>query len=196
MEEGGEGGMKQKKILIINICKETLHYYEFVKPVEDIVKSTGEKYIVKHYTKINSQDLKKTHAVIICGTSLQDNDFMNHVHYFSWLKNFDGAVLGICGGMQIMGVVFGGKGLLQKKTEIGYYGEKFVKNFLGLLGEMKVYHLHNYYVDFSLLDDFEIFAGKNIAQAVKHRWKKIYGALFHPEVRNKEVIKNFIKTFL
>src|SRR3989338_413197 len=106
MASGDSGEMKSKIILIIPICKEKLHYYEFVKPIEDIVNGTGKKYMVKHYTKINSCDLEIASHVIICGTSLQDNEFMNQIRFFSWLKNYEGAVLGICGGMQIIGAVF------------------------------------------------------------------------------------------
>ena len=58
----------------------------------------------------------------------------------------DKPILGVCGGMQIIGKLFGGK--LKKKTEIGYYKENFNKNFFGLIGESEVYHLHNYYADF------------------------------------------------
>jgi GMP synthase-like glutamine amidotransferase len=31
--------------------------------------------------------------------------------------------------------------------------------------------------------------------AMKHRQKDIYGVLFHPEVRNKEVLQRFIQAF-
>ena len=50
--------------------------------------------------------------------------------------------------------------------------------------------MHNNYVDFSNLD-FEIFAGNKIVQSVKHKEKEIYGVLFHPEVRQKDMILNF-----
>ena len=91
-----------------------------------------------------------------------------------------------------MGRVFGGK--LMKKKEIGYYSEDFQENFLGLKGNCEVYHLHNYYIKFSLLKDFKIFCENNgVVQAVKHMKKSIYGVLFHPEVRNKSLIENFVK---
>ena len=44
--------------------------------------------------------------------------------------------------------------------------------------------------DFSNLD-FEIFAGNKISQGIKHKKKRIYGVLFHPEVRQKDMILNF-----
>jgi len=31
--------------------------------------------------------------------------------------------------------------------------------------------------------------------AIKHKLKDVYGVLFHPEVRNKEVVERFIRAF-
>ena len=100
----------------------------------------------------------------------------------------DKPILGICAGMQIIGMLFGGK--IKRKTEIGFYNEHF-SGFLGLEGRKPVYHLHNNYVDFSRLEDFSIFSKGGIPQAVKHRGQGIYGVLFHPEVRQKEMILKF-----
>ena len=52
---------------------------------------------------------------------------------------------------------------------------------------------YNNYVDFSGLKDFEIYSGGKFIQAVKHVGKEIYGVLFHPEVRNKEMILEFVR---
>lgn len=190
----------KENILIINICKEKLHHYEFVRPIEYILKNFKKEneieidYYVKNYKKLNEKDLKKASKIIICGTSLADNEFIDNkaISKFKWLLNYKKSVLGICGGMEIIGIVFGGK--LNKKTEIGYYLENFKKDFLGLIGKQEIYHLHNYYIKFSLLKDFEIFCENDgVVQAVKHKEKQIYGVLFHPEVRQKELIDNFIK---
>jgi anthranilate/para-aminobenzoate synthase component II len=176
-------------ILIINICKEKLHYYEFVKPILDILDSNKIKYFVKNYKEVDDNDLKRCEKVIICGTSLYDNEFIESTDKFKWILGFPKPVLGICGGMQIIGVIFGGK--LKNKTEIGYYEENFKSEFLGLNGKCQVYHLHNNYAKFSKLKMFDIFCGKEITQAVKHKEKEIYGVLFHPEVREKGLIVNF-----
>jgi len=173
-------------ILLINICKEKLHYYEFVKSVEDILKYKKIKYFVRYYGDINKADLAKVDKIIICGTSLKDNKFIQNIDKFSWIKEFKNPILGICGGMQVIGLIFSGK--LMKKTEIGFYHESF-NNFLGLNGEQEVYHLHNNYVKFS--SDFEENTKSKVNQAVKHKEKEIYGVLFHPEVRQKDLIINF-----
>jgi len=179
------------KILIVSVCRESLHELEFVKPIEDIVKK--EKGFVRHYKDLKEKELKKAEKIIICGTSLKDNAFLSDIERFKWIKDCDKPILGICAGMQIIGLVFGNKSLLKKKTEIGFYFETFRKNFLGLKGREEVYHLHNYYVDFSKLLELEDFVKGKISKAVKHKEKPIYGVLFHPEVRQKETIMNFVK---
>ena len=148
-------------ILLINICKEKLHFYEFVKPVWDIVNSTNQKVVVKHYSGLTSNDIKKADKVIICGTSLKDNDFLEHIDRFSWIKDFNKPLLGICGGMQIIAIINGKQ--LTKKAQIGLIDNK--------------YHLHN-------------FAVKGLKNELKIR--NYQGYLFHPEVRNKEMIEGFV----
>lgn len=210
--------MKNKEnILIINICKEKLHYvrnfsksgildhpkvqrkintgllyFEFVKPIEDILRNERRKYFIRHYKELNKIDLEQSSKLIICGTSLKDNDFVENFDKFSWILDYKKPILGICGGMHIIGLLFGGK--LKKKTEIGLYKKYFFQEFLGFSGDKEVYHLHNYYVDFNYLNNFEVNCkSKQIVQAVKYRDKEIYGVLFHPEVRNKELILTFCK---
>lgn len=182
-----------KMILLINICKEKLHYLEFVKPIEDILKLNKLSFFVRNYKEVNNKDLEKADKIIICGTSLKDNEFMENMNNFSWIKEFNKPLLGICGGFEVIGKVFGGK--LKKEPQIGFFHEKFHKKFLGLEGSKEVYHLHNYYIDFSNILEFDYYSisDNEIVQAVKHQEKEIYGVLFHPEVRQKELIMNFCK---
>ena len=182
-------------ILIINICKEKLHYLEFVRPVEDILKKNKINYSVKFYKEITTKDLDRADKVIICGTSLKDNEFMENLDKFNWLGKFDKPILGICGGMQVIGRIFAGK--KGQKTEIGFFKEFFDNDFLGIsAGEsIEVYHLHNYHVYFSSMKEFNVYSISNedVSQAVKHKTKEIYGVLFHPEVRQKNIIENFVR---
>ncbi|MBI2004350.1 hypothetical protein HYS72_02700 [Candidatus Pacearchaeota archaeon] len=66
-------------ILIINICKEKLHYFEFVKPIEDILRKENIEYQTIYYKKLTDKELlnKKLEKIIICGTSLKDNEYLN-----------------------------------------------------------------------------------------------------------------------
>jgi len=185
-------------ILLIKTNKENLHDNEFVNPIEDIVtrnelrdirqvKAKKEETRIRSYKELKKEDLEKADKIIISGTSLKDNEFLEDLEKFSWIKDCEKPLLGICAGAQIVGIVFGGK--LKKKTEIGMTKLTFEKKFLGISEEKEVYELHNNYVTFG--KDFEIFAKNKIPQAAKHKDKDIYCTLFHPEVKNKEMIKNF-----
>ncbi|KHO55266.1 MAG: GMP synthase family protein [archaeon GW2011_AR19] len=212
-------------ILIINICEERLHYLEFVKPIEDILRKEKIEYQTIYYKKITDKELlnKKLEKIIICGTSLKDNEYLENLDYFKWIKlpKLKGAaasslgekpILGICGGMQILSLIFGG--VLVENKEIGQIKIQFEKKFLNFEPSLKeVYLLHNYAV---INNEFEVFASSErlrgrekfklynnpcevgskefkIPQAIKHKIKPIYGVLFHPEVRNKELINYFCK---
>ncbi len=183
-------------ILIINICKEKLHYLEFVKPIENILKEKNIEYKTIYYRKISDKELfsKKLKKIIICGTSLKDSEYLKNLEYFKWIKfpKINKPILGICGGMQIISLIFGGT-LIENK-EIGQIKIKFYKEFFNFKPSLvEVYLLHNYAVLPN--KDFETFAISQefeIPQTIKHKTKEIYGVLFHPEVRNKEMILSFV----
>ena len=176
-------------ILIISTCKEKIHELEFVKPIERILKKNNLPFTTKNYKELSENNIKNSDKIIISGTSLDDNDFLNHLDSFKWIKSADKPILGICAGMQIISILYGSK--IKKKKEIGYYKESFIKEFLGLGGEQEVYHLHNNYT--TLPEDFESFTKNKIPQAIKHKNKEIYCVLFHPEVRKESIIEEFIK---
>ena len=161
-------------ILLVNICKERLHFYEFVKPVGDILIKNNIKDFIRRYDCITKRDLEKASKIIICGTSLQDNEFLGNLEKFDWLKDYKKPVLGICGGSHVIGLLLGYK--VKKEKEIGLKEINLEKEFLGLSGKLSVYHLHQ----FRVLP--EIFHKDNF-----------YATLFHPEVRNKKMILNFAR---
>jgi len=176
-------------ILLISINKISFHYYEFVKPVEDILRRNNICFQTTQYNDINQKILDKADKIIICGTSLKDNSFVEEITKFEWLKKFDKPVLGICGGMHLLGLVFNGE--LRKAQEIGLKTIKYKKEFFGFKDDIEVYELHNYYAK---SEEFEVIAeSEKCIQAVKHKHKPFYAVLFHPEVRNKKLIENFAK---
>jgi len=62
-------------ILVINVCKESLHYFEFVKPVEDILSSKNKSFLTKNYKELLMEDIEKADKIIICGTALREMNF-------------------------------------------------------------------------------------------------------------------------
>jgi len=174
-------------MVLVSICKEKLHYYEFIKPIEDILKKNDIEFKTVHYKQITEDILRNSEKIIISGTSLKDNEFLDNLNYFNWIKSYNKPILGICGGMHILVLVFNGK--LKKQQEIGLTNIEFRKEFLGINGKIQVYELHNFYAEST---EFDLFANSiNCLQAIKHKRKPFYGVLFHPEVRTKNLIKNF-----
>jgi GMP synthase (glutamine-hydrolysing) len=58
-------------------------------------------------------------------------------------------------------------------------------------GDFKAYSLHSFCVEPS--EVFEVWAqSPKCLQAIKHKSKPVYGVLFHPEVRNQEILKHFV----
>jgi GMP synthase (glutamine-hydrolysing) len=175
-------------ILIVQICNQKFHYFEFVKPIEDVLKRNSIEFESVHYKKLDYNLILKAEKIIISGTSLKDNKFLDDITLFSWIKEFNKPILGICGGMHVLGLIF--DGLLKKQQEIGLTEINFNKEFLSKYGKIQAYELHNFFVE---SDEFDIFAlSKNCRQAIKHKQKPFFGVLFHPEVRNKDLIINFI----
>jgi GMP synthase (glutamine-hydrolysing) len=178
-------------ILLISVCSEPLHYFEFVKPVEKILTENKIKFVSKDYTKVTNDEILDADKIIICGTSLKDNAFLKNLSHFDWIKRYNKPVLGICAGMQIIALKCGAK--LIQKEEIGLIDVNFNEEFFGLREKARVYSLHNNAVSSSSLNEFDIIArSKDCVEAIKHKTRPLYGVLFHAEARNTEVIENFV----
>ncbi len=175
-------------ILIISTCQNKLSEEEFVKPIVNIVKNSKKEYKIKYYKDIGYVD--DYEKIIICGTALKDNEYLNYLTKFSWLKNTEKEVLGICSGMQIIALTFNAK--LIKQKEIGMT-KVITKNLNKLFSkEFEAYNLHqNSLTNINKFDILAISENDSI-QAIKHKHKPFYGIIFHPEVRNESIIKNFI----
>lgn len=176
-------------ILIIQISKYKLHYLEFVKPIEDILIKNQIKFQSIHYKNLTTNIVNESEKIIIAGTSLKDNSFIKDINKFDWIKRTNKPILAICGGMHILGLLFDGK--LKKQQEIGITEVNFNEIFFGYIGLKEAYELHNFFVESNRFDI--IASSKNCPQAIKHKNKPLFGVLFHPEVRNKELINNFIR---
>ena len=176
-------------VVDMNGKRDSLGYYEFVLPIVSMAENL-DACEVKHYLDVSSKDLSRCDRVILSGTALEDNITLNQPGKFQWLSDTNKPILGICAGMQTIGVVFGLK--LLECLEIGMTQIFTIKENPLFSGELKAYSLHNFSVEEG--GDFEATArSQGCIQAMKHKRKPIYGVLFHPEVRNEEVLKCFIE---
>jgi len=172
-------------ILIIDLNEKpnSLHYLEFITPITDLIKNSK----VIHFSNLKPKDLK-ANKIILAGTSLKNSSYLKQYKKFSWIKEINKPLLGICAGMQIIAKVFNSK--ITKNTEIGPTLITKSSNHKLFNNIKEVYSLHN--LSITLPKYFKIhLKSKKSIQAIKHNTKEIYGALFHPEVLNKELILKF-----
>ena len=178
-------------VVDMNSKENSFGFYEFVLPIVSIAEEL-EKCVVKHYLEMNEKSLDSYDKIILSGSALKNTATLNQTAQFTWINNCSKPILGICAGMQTVGLVFGGR--LEKCREIGMTEIATLKENLLFSSRLKVYSLHNYAILPS--DEFDVLAeSSKCVQAIKHKRKAIYGVLFHPEVRNKEVVQRFIRAF-
>jgi GMP synthase-like glutamine amidotransferase len=176
-------------VVDMNWKPESLGYCEFVAPILAVTEKL-DNCTVKHYLKVSKRDLDQCDKVVLSGTALRDNEFLSNPERFQWLNETEKPVLGICAGMEIIGVVFGAH--LNQSLEIGMTSVTSIKENPLFTGDFRAYSLHTFYVEASGL--FEVLArSTKCIQALKHKTKPICGVLFHPEVRNQEIIKKFVE---
>jgi GMP synthase-like glutamine amidotransferase len=178
-------------VVDMNSKKNSFGFYEFVLPIVSIAEEL-EKCVVKHYLEVNEKNLNSYDKIILSGSALKNIVTLDQTAGFAWLKNCGKPVLGICAGMQTIGLVFGGR--LKNCREIGMTEIATLKANILFSSKFRAYTLHNYALVPSA--EFEVLAeSAKCVQAIKHKQKNIYGVLFHPEVRNNEVIKRFMQAF-
>ena len=176
-------------LLLISTCQERLSEREFVNPISTILSSTEHEIL--HYSKCTNDIIKSFDKIIICGTSLKDNEYVKNMNIFKKLfHDFNGSLLGICSGMHIIGSIFGGK--LIQKLEIGMTESETLEKNEICSGNFEAYNIHTNSVN--NLENFIIIAkNKSNVQIIKHKTKSIFGISFHPEVRNEKILYNFLK---
>jgi len=175
-------------IVDMNYRKESLGYYEFVLPIASIV-SNHEKFAVKHFSEIKHDGTDDYRRIILSGAALKDSVYLDHVDEFEWVEQCDRPILGICAGIQVIGLVFGSS--LERCLEIGMKEIRTIRENPLFSSAFKAYELHNHSIRPST--KFDVLAeSDSCIQAVKHKKRSIYGVLFHPEVRNEEILERFI----
>ncbi len=175
-------------IVDLNWKRDSLAYNEFVASIASVLEPLG-KCVVKHFLEVTPSELGAYRCVVLSGNALKDHTALKHVDRFNWIKNSDKPILGICAGMQIISLVF--EVPLTPFLQIGMTEIKTVKENPLFQGSFAAYALHNYSVKPS--ETFDVLAeSARCIQATRHKHKTIYGMLFHPEVRNQEILKRFV----
>jgi len=179
-------------ILLVDLCYEkgSLSQYEFVHPIARAIQGAGAAWKIEHYTEVEEGKLERYSQIILCGTALQDNAYLDRLDCFGWIKSYRGPLLGICAGMQVIGAVFGGE--LVPFASIGLEKIMILREtpLLGRPRQMEVYHLHSFGV--TLPKDFVLLAGSpQRAEAFKLINGPVYGIIFHPEVRSRWILERF-----
>ncbi len=173
--------------LIIDLSDRDLSRSEFVEP---IVRIVGEGARVKRYTDIEAEEVEAARAVVICGTALADDGYLDHLDRFGWLRGTRTPVLGICAGMQVIALHHGAR--LVDGKEIGMVPISPVADNPLVEGPVEVYGLHKF--DLADLDQFHVLArSEGCVQAILHRGRPLYGVIFHPEVRRGNVVSRFLE---
>jgi len=147
-------------------------------------------------------DLKEVDALVLSGgaprVALDAGRLGRNGEY---LDRADFPILGICAGLHLMCIHFGGEVGQARVPEFGstrLYVDEEDELFAGLPHEFTVWESHNDEV-VKVPEGFSVLAHSDscAVQAVKMRSRPIYGIQFHPEVENTEygydIFRNFLK---
>jgi len=166
------------------------------KDMSKIVHELGHENKIISLEDVKSVD--KYSGIIISGAPilLTEVDKEKYLKKFSFIKEIEIPVLGICFGHQIIGLLHDSKIFkgeeAREKEDIELLEPDSL--FDGLDDPCEFMEDHCEYI--FLPECFELLAiskGKNI-EAIKHKEKQIYGVQFHPEVsgeNGKLLLKNF-----
>jgi GMP synthase (glutamine-hydrolysing) len=144
---------------------------------------------VKRYKDVEPEEVEAADAVIICGTALADDEYVEDMDRFGWLRTTETPVLGICAGMQVIALTHGA--WLVPGKEIGMTPITPTRENPLIKRPTEVYELHKY--DMEGLGEFRVLARSDrCVQAIAHRERHLYGILFHPEVRRGGVVSAFL----
>lgn len=181
--------MNKILVLDLNKKKNDIFFYEYVLPVIKIIEKENKDYEVKHFLEeINFNLYKK---IILCGVPIKDFTYEEYINKFNWIKNFENPIFGICAGYQVIGKIFSQK--IIENEKIGIFETKKINEDIILKNidePIYIYKLHK-----KALNTDNTFFGllkSDFDDLIKHKEKNIYASSFHPEIKNKQILVNFI----
>ncbi len=175
-------------IVDMNSKRDSLGYPEYVLPIIRVVKEYYDCDVV-HHLDLDLTCLDRYDSIILSGNPIMDDSFAHRADGFSWLKDTDRRVLGICAGMQAICLAFGGN--RYKCAGFGMTDIICERDVPFMESRFRAYSCHSHSV--TGFDDLDVVARSDrCIQAVMHRNKDICGLLFHPEVRNPDIILGWL----
>lgn len=175
-------------VVDLNWKANSLAFSEFVLPIVSAIQPFY-KCEVMHFSELKPREIDGYSKVVLSGTALKDHSSLKQPEKFSWISDFDRPILGICAGMQTLSLLFGEE--LEPCLQVGMTEISTLKENQLFEGKFQAYCLHNFSVRSPKA--FEVFAeSSRCIQAIKHNQKTIYGVLFHPEVRNLDILRRFV----
>lgn len=161
-------------------------------------------YAVCDYRTIPMFDLPKTDitvfdGIIISGAPilLTEVDTAPYLAAFSWIRNYDKPLLGICFGHQVLGMVHGAFVSRQREDRDWQTIESYADSpiFDKLPREFEMMEDHCECV--SIPKGFQLLAGSDacVNEAMQHESKPFFGVQFHPETSGNQgflLIENFV----
>lgn len=156
-------------------------------------------FFAKLYSPDELDEIGKPGAIILSGGPKSTSDADAPDLDFEKLKSFQVPVLGVCYGMQLLNIKFGGTVKASDRREYGAAALTPVCHadlYEGIVADSQVWMSHSDTVQ-DLHDDAEVLATNQHGTVVSLRWPgKFFGIQFHPEVTHSHdglrILNNFL----
>jgi len=187
-----DGGHPMILVVDMNGKRDSLSYSEFVLPIVRVVRESGHDCRAIHILDLTPQLMQTVDAAILSGNPLIDHEHVQGFDRYLWLRDSMKPLMGICAGMQFLGLVHGST--LVQSSEIGMKSIRSTEPTQLLPPSFEAYNLHNNSVISP--ESLKVVArSEQCVQAFLHDEKPHFGVLFHPEVRNPETIRRFLASY-
>ncbi|MES2589254.1 MAG: gamma-glutamyl-gamma-aminobutyrate hydrolase family protein [Bacteroidota bacterium] len=183
-------------ILIINCGSQKTIY------IEQAVDAVCDFQTIGMF-ELDSLDLNSFDGIIISGAPIliTEVDTEKYLSTFSWIKNHEKPILGICFGHQMIGLLHGAFASRQKEDRDWQTIEQCNESTLfdKLANEFEMMEDHCECI--SIPSHFNLIASSDacVNEAMQHETKQIFGVQFHPEVSGNHgylLLENFVNICL